>query len=254
MRGAAKWSGVLASLLLMAEISMLGARTQLIVRVYPYADLPEGSLDRSIKTAAAVLRRASVETAWERCATPAYPISDPGCAQRADKLVIQLRLHDHAGEKRMRPGADQFGYAVTPVQGLGVVAGVYLARVRRVVAEQGLDLEPVLGRLMAHEIAHLLLGPGSHSPAGIMVKRWRERELRLAVTGALAFTDAQSSQMTQQVSARLAARMEAAPTAVLATADITATPNSQPAETPKLLSQSGPGAVVSAARLGPRLP
>ena len=241
-------------MLLVVELQPVGAKPVLIVRLYSHVELDAASIEKSIQAAADALRRSGVETAWERCATPVSPVSDPSCELRADKLVIQLRLHDRAGAKKLRPGFDQFGYAVVPQQGLGVVAGIYVDRVKRLVAEQGLNLSPVLGRLMAHEIGHLLLGPQSHSRSGIMTRRWKERELRLAVTGALHFTQPQSVEMRQQVSVRIAARLETASLAVLAAAESSATPNSRPDEYPYLLSRSGSSAQGSAAPSGPRLP
>jgi hypothetical protein len=45
----------------------------------------------------------------------------------------------------------------------------------------------LLGDLMAHELGHLLLGPRSHSPRGIMCAIWGTQELRNAAQGALLF-------------------------------------------------------------------
>lgn len=230
------------------------ARPPLTIRLYLYVELPADTVTKSMQAAAEALGRSSVDTAWEQCATPTAPHSDPSCGQRADSLVIQLRLHGKADAKKLQAGFDDFGYAVAPPEGLGVIAGVYVERARRLAHEQGLDLAPVLGHLMAHEIGHLLLGPSSHSRGGIMTRRWKKRELRLAVTGAFEFTPSQSDRMRQQVSVRFAARIKTAPTAVLAAAQPSATPIAQSDDYPTLLSQSDSSAAVPAVHSGLRRP
>jgi hypothetical protein len=67
----------------------------------------------------------------------------------------------------------------------------------------GLDAEVVLAHTMAHEIGHLLLGSNSHASQGIMRPTWDERDIHLAKTGVLGFTDAQAERMQAQVTARL---------------------------------------------------
>ena len=57
----------------------------------------------------------------------------------------------------------------------------------------------LLGHVMAHEIAHLLLGTNSHSASGIMRAHWYAQELASADRGALLFTPDQARAMTERL-------------------------------------------------------
>jgi hypothetical protein len=54
--------------------------------------------------------------------------------------------------------------------------------------------------VMAHEIAHLLLGTNSHAAEGIMRAQWQREELLSASKGELLFTPGQSRVMRQRLS------------------------------------------------------
>jgi hypothetical protein len=76
------------------------------------------------------------------------------------------------------------------------VASVFYRRITDfAVGVDGDDLEiPVLlGDAITHELGHLLLGSGSHSPTGIMCGQWDRNYLRLALMGRQLFTPQQSA-------------------------------------------------------------
>jgi hypothetical protein len=54
---------------------------------------------------------------------------------------------------------------------------VFADRVQAMAALAGVDAGELLGRVMAHEIAHLLIGTHDHSPRGLMRGEWRASEL-----------------------------------------------------------------------------
>jgi predicted HD phosphohydrolase len=60
----------------------------------------------------------------------------------------------------------------------------------------------ILACVIAHEIGHLLLGPNSHSPTGIMKAKWSADELRGAGWGRLLFTPQQAELIRAEVRAR----------------------------------------------------
>jgi hypothetical protein len=59
-------------------------------------------------------------------------------------------------------------------------------------AERQTDVAKLLGCLMAHELGHLLLVRGSHSPAGLMKNRWSQSEMDLVTASLLMFTKEQA--------------------------------------------------------------
>jgi len=54
--------------------------------------------------------------------------------------------------------------------------------------------------VMAHEIAHLLLGTNAHSRLEIMGAKWKKKELLRAGKGELLFTEEDSQLMRQRLS------------------------------------------------------
>jgi hypothetical protein len=105
--------------------------------------------------------------------------------------------------KKATKKSAEFGYSLPLRQGFGVIAGVYLDRTKDMAKALGLDAHVVLGHTIAHEIGHLLLGKNSHARLGIMVPRFGDRELRLAKTGRLGFTEIQAARMQDNAAARL---------------------------------------------------
>jgi hypothetical protein len=57
----------------------------------------------------------------------------------------------------------------------------------------------LLSHVMAHEIAHLLLGTNSRSASGIMRAHWYHQELASADKGLLLFTPDQARTMTERL-------------------------------------------------------
>ena len=76
------------------------------------------------------------------------------------------------------PGS--LGYALVALeQGRGTLATIYLDRIRSIARRTGVDAGRLIGRAIAHEIGHLLLGTSRHSAAGLMRARWSDREVQL---------------------------------------------------------------------------
>jgi hypothetical protein len=54
----------------------------------------------------------------------------------------------------------------------GWLATVFADRIGQASTRAGVDVGTLLGRVMAHEIGHLLLGTGYHGAAGLMRADW----------------------------------------------------------------------------------
>jgi len=59
----------------------------------------------------------------------------------------------------------------------GTLATVFADRVHSLAAIAGIDDGELLGRVIAHEISHLLLGTRDHGTRGLMRGEWRASEL-----------------------------------------------------------------------------
>ena len=144
----------------------------LTVRVYDNADVPKAALRAAFETAADALRPADVEVTWLSCT-----VSSGGrCTEPLRRGDVMVRLV-RAG--KASPSDDEsLGTAlVDPATGTGVLATVYVDRVERLVRGSEGDLGTVLGRAMAHEIGHLLMGRASHAVRGLMRPRWTRAEV-----------------------------------------------------------------------------
>jgi len=61
--------------------------------------------------------------------------------------------------------------------------------------------------MIAHEIGHLLLGPNSHSPSGIMQARWEAEQVQQLLKGALVFDKRQAARIQEEVQRRMEAQV-----------------------------------------------
>jgi hypothetical protein len=118
------------------------------------------------------------------------------------KLVqpTDLRLSILPGHSR--DFADNaFGFAILPS-----LASVYFDRAAYLASSSGVahpELRIILGRIIAHEIGHLLLGPNSHAVGGVMQERWGRRQVDQALMGWMLFLPEQSQVMRAKIQMRM---------------------------------------------------
>ena len=81
-----------------------------------------------------------------------------------------------------------FGLAVRGAHSSGRLAYIFYDRVHPLAEKHQIRVACLLGVAIAHEIGHLLLPYGSHSPSGLMQGEWDNRQFLLARDGLLGFT------------------------------------------------------------------
>jgi hypothetical protein len=108
------------------------------------------------------------ELRWSTCGTRGQATWTPACEQPLHSTEIGVRVL--ADTSSWEPGV--LGTAVPTRTDTGVMTTLYLDRIRAAAAAAGLAWETLAGVVTTHEITHLLLGPGHHSPAGLMRERW----------------------------------------------------------------------------------
>lgn len=166
-------AGVAASLLLIAldTFAAVTAWTEIAVRVYDAAGLSRPVRARALAAARDALVTASVEVVWIDCA-------ERGACERppdAHELIVRLVTGRGPGAVEHTP----LGSALVDAGGhTGVLATVYVDRVRGVAATLGADESVLLGRATAHELGHLLMGSSTHARAGLMREKWTLTEIR----------------------------------------------------------------------------
>jgi hypothetical protein len=88
--------------------------------------------------------------------------------------------------------------AVTPEDG-GRIAYILFDRVCHVAGASASDSMDVMGLVMAHELAHLLLPYGSHARTGLMRATWAVTDLRDSAHLRFDFTRAQADSINQRL-------------------------------------------------------
>ncbi len=149
-----------------------------VIRLYDPAGTPDRELSVAMETTTGTLRTAHLQVEWVVC--PPHPNrpwnSATGCvaAPRAGELIVRI----------MRtPALDVVGETlgdavVDKAAGRGTLATIYADRIDRLAADAGVDRGLLLGRAMAHEVGHRLLGTTTHPPRGLMRAKWASAELR----------------------------------------------------------------------------
>jgi len=165
----------------------------ILVRVYDNAGVPAADLTEALKRSYEILRRAEVTVDWAQCpahrvgAVPAICDTPPG----HNDMVV--RLVEGAEKDRDRRPLGQ--PLLDPATGKGVFATVFMNRVDRLADVAQYSRSTVLGRAIAHEIGHLILGTNSHSETGLMREVWTVEQLVKNRPEDWQFSPAQTSEL-----------------------------------------------------------
>jgi hypothetical protein len=139
----------------------------LVVRLYDGFGVSAGDLASAHAIASAILSRAGISVTWRDC-----PREDCDNQVAPAELVLRVIAAPAASE----PGSLGFSY-VDVERRSGTLATVFADRVGKMSALSARDGGELLGRAMAHEIGHLLLGTTRHADRGLMRGRWTTIEL-----------------------------------------------------------------------------
>ena len=135
-----------------------------VVRVYDMHGVPADTVATARATAERILKSADVTVRWAACP----------CGQPAGPVELMVRLADATPQSE--PASLGFSYVDTDRK-LGTLATVFTDRVRALADAARVDEGELLGRAMAHEIGHLIIGTRDHASAGLMRGKWTSIEL-----------------------------------------------------------------------------
>ena len=136
-----------------------------VARLYDACGLPAGDADAARATATAILKHAGIILISRSC--PCDEVVAP------DELVIRV-MRAPAGAER---GSLGFSYIARDRRG-GTLATVFADRVAALAATAPVDARVLLGRAIAHELGHLLMGTPGHERDGLMREKWTVLDLR----------------------------------------------------------------------------
>jgi hypothetical protein len=173
-----------------------------VVRLYNHFGVPDESIARAQLAAASILRRAGIDSAWRHCATPTHASRLPPdpCDQGVAGGDLMVRIVATPSEI---PDEGTLGFAMVDARaGSGVLSTVLADRIDSMARRTKSDGAMLLGRAIAHELGHLLLGSISHSQHGLMRAQWTDREVRLNWQLDWMFSNREEATMRSNLAAR----------------------------------------------------
>jgi hypothetical protein len=134
----------------------------LVVHVYDNTGVAPADLAGAMTVARDILQDAGIALEWEHVEPSAEP-----------EIIVRI--------VRSTPQTPEgpLGFSLVDLeQRRGTLATVFADRVASLAAIAGGDASRLLGRAIAHEIAHLLAGTNRHGDRGLMRSTWTSIEVR----------------------------------------------------------------------------
>jgi hypothetical protein len=192
-----------------ASAAVVDPELRVVIRTYD-ASTAAGDLVPALAAAAAVLEDAGIGVAWVRCDVALVRRDGNPCLAplAANELAIRfVRLPPHLAEQDRVTLGDSL---VDTRLRAGSLATLYVTRVSALAARCQVDGRLLLGRAVAHEIGHLLLGTSAHASSGLMRAAWSQQALRDERPDAWTFTAEDAHAIRDAVRMRTARRLAAA--------------------------------------------
>jgi hypothetical protein len=191
---------VLLSFVMATSTGALGAASDaaaVAIRTYNYAAVPVLELAAAKSEAEDIFDKAGISLAWIDCRVPGTN-EGAACTEPLLGRDLLLRLVDRRprdGERIVALGESMLDRE----QRGGVLMTVDLYPVRDVAAGASMPPSQVLGRAVAHEIGHLLLGSAEHPRLGLMRALWSRDELRGLKPAHWGFSAREAARMRQEL-------------------------------------------------------
>jgi hypothetical protein len=185
-------------------MSPLAAALLVVIRTYDGFGVPGRDLETARAIASDTLRAAGVEAAWTTCeaGTTGFDPMQERCRALPEAAEVIVRI---VGEADNLEGTIVLGNALVDKRaGHGVLATLFATRVAKMADQAGIDRGTLLGRAIAHELGHLLLGTSEHRPSGLMRARWTLDELRRAIPHDWRFSRRDANEIRWRVQRRVA--------------------------------------------------
>lgn len=180
----------------------------LLVRTYDVAGVAAGDMSAAREVSRRILHSAGVDVVWRSCPDARTPPGEDtrGCADspRPDELVLRIISSLERGGSSQEIYTLGYSYVDTGVA-TGTLATIFEDRVQHVAQDAGVAASTLLGRTMAHEIGHLLLGTNAHQPRGLMRASWSAKVLQRQFDSDWAFSPREAERMRDNLAKRIAA-------------------------------------------------
>ena len=189
----------------LSAVQFVGAeapRIAVIVRVSNQCGVPQHQLNTARKTAQAIFRHSGIEAEWRECPVGRRQLlATTGCADllKPTEVVVRIIATPLSSKHQTDDGLG-FSY-VSKVGNTNVLATVFADAVAKVAARDCVEPGMLLGRALAHEVGHLLLGTTDHSNSGLMRASWTAAQFQRRLDWS--FSRKERQQMQQALVARL---------------------------------------------------
>jgi len=166
------------------------------IQIHDYWHVSSESLARARAVVTAMYERIGVRTEWIGVLQQSE--RHPGSAHRGTnsqlpiaQVTLIILTPKMAARGRVEEGA--LGFAAVPTEGMGRIAYAIYDRVRDTAARAAMNEDELLGFVIAHEIAHLMLPRGAHAETGLMRGHWNVRDFQQIDVIKLGFSPQQAS-------------------------------------------------------------
>jgi hypothetical protein len=158
--------------------------------------LPVAVLTSAEAETESVFQSVGVRIEWRACE------DGPDGSTRAAWFTFRLRS-DKPPVTAGPVSLDAMGRAFLSPDGSGYLADAYADSIKSLAESHGSDPGALLGHVIAHELGHLLLGPG-HVSGGVMRPAWDARQLGDLRQRWVKFSEAEGVRIRRELRARTA--------------------------------------------------
>lgn len=178
-----------------------------VVRVYNSYGVSDHASRTASRTVHRLFQDAGLDTKWRHCRVVGRraPLETDACSDslRPNELIVRIVAGPQsASQDATMTLGDAF---IDPATKAGALATVYADRVEATAGALHVDLGTMVGRAIAHELGHLLLGTQTHTAAGLMRALWRSTTVLRSEEADWLFTPEQRTVMRLAVATRLTA-------------------------------------------------
>lgn len=176
------------------------------MRTYNYAKASDEQLADARREANAIFKQTNIAVAWVDCALNESErqlraiCTDP--LREGRDFVLRLmegtRKPPSSTDRMMALGTSMLDRE----QRGGVLMTLDLFPIQAISEDAAIAWPVLLGRAIAHEMGHLLLGTSDHPKAGLMRARWSHDELRGLKPAQWGFSRREAAQMRQGLRSR----------------------------------------------------
>ena len=185
-----------------ASASVANSEAMVTVRIYNYAGVNSAELSRARETADRIFRNARIALRWIDCRIPGIDSGSACTDPLSEGREFMLRLMAGETPSPIQRTTSLGESVLDRSLHSGVLMTVDPEITRTIARKAQSDGATLLGRAIAHELGHLLLGAAEHPRSGLMRAFWSAEEISGLKPVDWQFSGRQAAQMRQGLLAK----------------------------------------------------